>query len=341
MPKFSYLIPGKQEELEIEWHSLWERVEEIARACPDVFDTVGEIHLWLESWRSVMGLLQDIDSRTESAGLTPVEPSPSLEKLIMDANKKCKLLEERVYDSSLPVAVQGKTVGNDSMNPTDKGKSRSGWTVVQDRSQAPPAPKQPSELMLPTLFPTLHLPKPKGDWYPASYFSPELSKRPVPIPSPPPLPSPPPVIVSRWSGGNPASRSGSPTPPSELSSSPALSARSSFTNLCEGWADVIGNGPPETSYRRCQFALPPTCPPPRPLPTPFQMGTTQRPQGPNVMSDRELTVLIERRQRDIERTQLEISRKQSEISRAITDITEWIVELRHRKEDSRSLWEDQ
>ncbi|KIK18370.1 hypothetical protein PISMIDRAFT_684264 [Pisolithus microcarpus 441] len=50
----------------------------------------------------------------------------------MEANKKCKSLEVRVYDSSLPVAAQGKTVvGNNSMNPLDKGKSRSGWTVVQ------------------------------------------------------------------------------------------------------------------------------------------------------------------------------------------------------------------
>ncbi|KAI6129985.1 hypothetical protein EV401DRAFT_1926113 [Pisolithus croceorrhizus] len=340
MPKFSYLVPGKQEELELEWHSLWERVEEVARSCPDIFDTVGEIHLWLESWRSVMASLQDLDSKTESAGLTPVEPSPSLEKLIMEANKKCKSLEARVYDPSLPMALQGKSVvGNNSVNPSDKGKSRSGWTVVQDRPPVPPAPKPTSEPPLSVLFQTLHLPNSKETWCPTSYFSPELSKRSTP--SPPPSPSP--VIVPSWPRGNPTSRSTSPTPRSVLSSSPALSARSSFTNAREDWDEIdqfcVGNGPAKFPYPLCRLVPPPAVPPPRPLPSPSPYQTSaQRFQDFNVMSDRELNLMIERRQRDIERTQLEISRKQAEISRAVADITEWVVELRHRREGPPNTW---
>lgn len=106
------------------------------------------------SYRLVEGLLQDIDSRIESAGLTPVELSPSLEKLMMDANKRCKLLEARVYNWSLPAAGQGKTVfRTNSSNPTDKGRSKSDWTVVQ----APSAPKPTNEPLLSEMFQTLHL----------------------------------------------------------------------------------------------------------------------------------------------------------------------------------------
>ncbi|KIK18369.1 hypothetical protein PISMIDRAFT_191749 [Pisolithus microcarpus 441] len=187
------------------------------------------------------------------------------------------------------------------------------------------------------LFQTLHLPNSKETWCPTSYFSPELSKRSTP--SPPPSPSP--VIVPGWPRANPAARSTSPAPCSVLSSSPALSARSSFTNTHEDWDEIdhfcVGNGPPEFAYQRCRLVLPPTAPPPRPLPNPYQINA-QRPQDFNVMSDRELNLSIERRQRDIERTQLEISRKQSEISRAVADITEWVVELRHRREGPRSTW---
>lgn len=54
--------------------------------------------------------------------------------------------------------------------------------------------------------------------------------------------------------------------------------------------------------------------------------------NPTALSDRELILLVEDRQRDIEFTQLEISRKQSEINRAVADITGWLVELRHKKD---------
>ncbi|KAI6147169.1 hypothetical protein BKA82DRAFT_1006846 [Pisolithus tinctorius] len=252
----------------------------------------------------------------------------------MDVNKKCKSLEAHVYDPSLPVSAHGKmSVGNSSSNPTDKGKSKSGWTVVQDRPQASSAPKPTSELPLSELFQTFHLPSSKGAWFPPSYFSPELPKRSTPSPPPSPFH----VIVTSLPRAN-SPRLTSPTPPSVAPSSPALSARSSFTSPHEDWDDIdrfySGNGPAQYPYQGCQLAPPsiiPSPPPLPPLPTSCQIRRARRSQDPNFMSDHELNLLIERRQRDIERTQLQISRMQSEISHAIADITEWVAELRHRK----------
>lgn len=50
------------------------------------------------------------------------------------------------------------------------------------------------------------------------------------------------------------------------------------------------------------------------------------------LSDRELSLLIEQRQRDIERSQNEISYTQADINLAVSEITGWMVELRHRRD---------
>ncbi|KIO02844.1 hypothetical protein M404DRAFT_1002075, partial [Pisolithus tinctorius Marx 270] len=75
--------------------------------------------------------------------------------------------------------------------------------------------------------------------------------------------------------------------------------------------------------------------PPLPLRTPFQIDIMQHlSHSPDVMSNCELSLMIERRRRDIEHAQEQISRKQSEMSQVIADTMEWVVEPRHRREDS-------
>lgn len=142
---------------------------------------------------------------------------------------------KRTYDLSLSAAGQGKTVfRTNSSNPTDRGRSKSDWTVVQ----APSAPKPTSEPLLSELFQTLHL---------------QTQRRLGSTPSPP---SASPVMISSWSIVRKFDASIIFACAFRvLSSSLALSARLNFTNLREDWDNTgcffVGNGPAQFAYQGC------------------------------------------------------------------------------------------
>lgn len=63
MPAFSYLMPDNdspptvqctQEELDKDWLSMWKRLGDVGRACPEVSSKEETIDMWLDSWHSAM-----------------------------------------------------------------------------------------------------------------------------------------------------------------------------------------------------------------------------------------------------------------------------------------------
>lgn len=63
MPAFSYLMPDNdapptvmctQEELDKDWLSMWKRLGDVAKSCPNVSSKEETIDMWLDSWHSSM-----------------------------------------------------------------------------------------------------------------------------------------------------------------------------------------------------------------------------------------------------------------------------------------------
>lgn len=150
------------------------------------------------------------------------------------------------------------------------------------------------------------------------------------LPSPPSFPPyvlNPPSAPDSNTNSNASSPTASPTPQS-AESSPRWNYR----------PPIVVSAPKEPLSVRIRT---PDSPPSRIYRTPMLLSSPMEPPpviyspvhgDTSAMSERELILLIEGRQRDIELTQLEISRKQSEINRAVADITSWLVELRHKRD---------
>lgn len=305
---------------------MWKRLGDVARACPEVSSKEETIDMWLDSWHSAMAELQDLDCKTESARLRPVKPSPFLEKLILDVHKKCKHLEDplRGWDDELipnfnkkPPPSSRPDAAESSTNQTgNKGKHSLHWCLGGIPSYEGPMafhfPAVPGGIppSPPPLLPIRHCRRPT---YPPSC-----------PPSPPSFPSyvlsrPPPCDSN--TNSNKSSPTASPAPKSAESSPRWIPSPIIVPPPKEQVPDIRT---PDSSRTRPYHTPIPFMPPPEIYSPPYY--------PPTALSERELILLIEDRQRDIEVTQLEISRKQSEMNRAVADITGWLVELRHKKD---------